>query len=229
VYHLVLMVGHVLAEASSTPGVSPSERIEVVCWTRWRVDRSTRNAIDGPAVDIVAEIDHDERWGATGSMSVPGAGGLDDRVYNARAKPSPQSRSGSRSPPVCEGLGRAGIVDQGRGHREKAADWIRRPLRADGPPYVDVNQMRSAIKWNRDPSEPSAGKSCAVDQQTADETVATWRITRRTTRPTTVRRRVASHRDALGADWKRRPRRTAADADGAFRAGAAVAEHVERS
>ncbi|MDT5410758.1 MAG: hypothetical protein QOG14_2978, partial [Mycobacterium sp.] len=30
-----------------------------------------RNAIDGQIVDIVAEIDHDELWGATGALSVP--------------------------------------------------------------------------------------------------------------------------------------------------------------
>src|SRR5258708_26105739 len=56
--------------ASFAPGVSPAERLEVL------VDKvaeltGQRNAIDGRIVDIVAEIDQDGLWGATGARSVP--------------------------------------------------------------------------------------------------------------------------------------------------------------
>ncbi|MDT5143224.1 MAG: hypothetical protein QOI79_2587, partial [Mycobacterium sp.] len=56
--------------ASFAPGVSPVERLEVL-FDKLAELTGQRNAIDGRIVDIVAEIDHDELWGATGARSVP--------------------------------------------------------------------------------------------------------------------------------------------------------------
>ncbi|MDT5264124.1 MAG: hypothetical protein QOI90_750, partial [Mycobacterium sp.] len=56
--------------ASFAPGVSPVERLEVL-FEQLAELTGQRNAIDGRIVDIVAEIDHDELWGATGARSVP--------------------------------------------------------------------------------------------------------------------------------------------------------------
>src|ERR1700704_5203311 len=56
--------------ASFAPEASPAERLEVL-FEQLAELTGQRNAIDGRIVDIVAEIDHDELWGATGARSVP--------------------------------------------------------------------------------------------------------------------------------------------------------------
>src|ERR1700739_4588987 len=50
--------------------VSPAERLEVL-FKQMAELTGQRNAIDGRLVEIVAEIDRDELWGATGARSVP--------------------------------------------------------------------------------------------------------------------------------------------------------------
>src|SRR6201995_4868511 len=48
--------------------VSPSERLEVL-FEQLAELTGQRNAIDGRIVEIVAEVDRDELWGATGARS----------------------------------------------------------------------------------------------------------------------------------------------------------------
>jgi hypothetical protein len=50
--------------------VSPAQRLEGLVENLAELT-GQRNAIDGQIVDIVAEIDRDELWGATGARSVP--------------------------------------------------------------------------------------------------------------------------------------------------------------
>ncbi|WP_139331267.1 DUF222 domain-containing protein, partial [Mycobacterium sp. IS-1264] len=51
-------------------GLSPAERLGVLFEELAELS-GQRNAIDGRIVDIVAEIDRDRLWGATGARSVP--------------------------------------------------------------------------------------------------------------------------------------------------------------
>jgi hypothetical protein len=55
--------------ASFAAGVRPDERLGVL-FEELAELAGQRNAIDGRIVEIVAELDHDELWGATGARSV---------------------------------------------------------------------------------------------------------------------------------------------------------------
>jgi hypothetical protein len=55
--------------ASPPVAVSPAERLEVL-FEELAELTGQRNAIDGRIVEIVAEVDRDELWGATGARSV---------------------------------------------------------------------------------------------------------------------------------------------------------------
>ncbi|ORB18115.1 DUF222 domain-containing protein, partial [Mycolicibacterium monacense] len=59
---------------SSAPGFVPSApraaRLEA-CFEELAELTGQRNAIDGRIVEIVAEIDRDQLWGATGARSIP--------------------------------------------------------------------------------------------------------------------------------------------------------------
>ena len=52
------------------PEESPAERLEGL-FDELAELTGQRNAIDGRIVEIVAEIDHDQLWGATGCRSIP--------------------------------------------------------------------------------------------------------------------------------------------------------------
>ncbi|HET9874699.1 MAG TPA: DUF222 domain-containing protein, partial [Mycobacterium sp.] len=55
--------------SSGAVGLSPVERLEVL-FEELAELAGQRNAIDGRMVEIVAEIDRDDLWGATGARSV---------------------------------------------------------------------------------------------------------------------------------------------------------------
>jgi hypothetical protein len=55
--------------ASPPAAVNPAERLEVL-FDELAELAGQRNAIDGRIVEIVAELDRDELWGATGARSV---------------------------------------------------------------------------------------------------------------------------------------------------------------
>ena len=57
------------AAVSFAPEVSPVERVEVL-FEELAELTGQRNAIDGRVVEIVAELDRDGLWGATGARSV---------------------------------------------------------------------------------------------------------------------------------------------------------------
>ena len=55
--------------ASPPETLSPAERLEVLS-EEFAEMAGQRNAIDGRLVEIVAEMDRDELWGATGARSI---------------------------------------------------------------------------------------------------------------------------------------------------------------
>src|SRR6185312_12060532 len=59
----------VMSSTASPPAVTPAERLEGL-FEELAELAGQRNAIDGRIVEIVAEVDRDELWGATGARSV---------------------------------------------------------------------------------------------------------------------------------------------------------------
>ena len=76
--------------------VSRSERLEGL-FEEMSELAGQRNAIDGRIVEIVAEIDRDGLWGATGARSVAALVAWKLGASSGHGTPSPLSRAGWRN------------------------------------------------------------------------------------------------------------------------------------
>jgi hypothetical protein len=190
-----------------TAVVSPAERLEGL------VDElaelaGQRNAIDGRIVEIVAELDRDELWGATGARSVAGlvAWKLGSSSANAhtiatvarRLEEFPRCAAGMREGRLS--LDQVGVIAAraGEGSDEHYAELAR---------CATVNQLRTAVKLEprlepepdcdpRPEPQPSITK-------TSDEEFTCWRIKLPHLEAAKFDAALQSHHDALIAEWKR--------------------------
>jgi hypothetical protein len=204
------------AAASFAPGASPAERLDVL-FDKVAELTGQRNAIDGQIVDIVAEIDHDELWGATGARSVPSLVAWMTGVSPRNAETIATVAQRIEEFPRCAKGMREGrfSLDQVGVIAEKAADGSDAHY-AEMAAYSTVNQLRNAIKLEPRPEpepEPRPEPRRSISK-TADEESATWRITLPHDEAATFDAALDSHRDALITDWKRDHTDGDAEADG---------------
>jgi hypothetical protein len=190
--------------ASFAPEVSPAERLDVLL-DRVAELTGQRNAIDGQIVDIVAEIDHDELWGATGARSVPSLVAWMTGVSPRNAETVVAIAQRIEEFPRCAKGMREGrfSLDQVGVIAEKAADGSDAHY-AEMAAYSTVNQLRSAIKLEPRPEpepEPRPEPRRSISK-TADEQSATYRITLPHDEAATFDAALDSHRDALITAWK---------------------------
>jgi len=191
--------------ASFAPGVSPAERLDVLL-DKVAELTGQRNAIDGQIVEIVAEIDRDELWGATGALSVPALVAWMTGISPRNAKTIVAIAQRIEEFPRCAKGMREGrfSLDQVGVIAEKAADGSDAHY-AEMAESATVTQLRSAIKLEPRPEpepEPRPQPPRSISK-TADEQSATWRITLPHDEAATFESALDSHRDALVADWKR--------------------------
>ena len=161
-----------------------------------------RNAIDGRIVEIVAEMDRDGLWGITGARSVAAvvAWKLGTSSGNAQTITTVAGRVGEF--PRCvaglrEGrlsLDQVGVIAARAGagsdaHYEQLAR------------HASVHQLRTAIKCEPRPT-PERRPQPAITK-TAGEDSTTWRITLPQSQAAAFEAALASHREALIAQWKR--------------------------
>ncbi len=163
-----------------------------------------RNAIDGRIVEIVAEIDRDELAGVTGARSV-------EALVAWKAGVSPRNAATlvaiaqrlDQFPECAAGMREGRLsVDQVGVIAERAADGSDAHY-AQLAASATVTQLRTAVKLEPRPEpdprpQPSRGLSKTVE---ADYT--TWRIRLPNLEAAMFEAALASHRDALVADWKR--------------------------
>lgn len=104
--------------ASLAPGVRPGERLEVL-FVELAELAGQRNAIDGRVVEIVAELDRDELWGATGARSVVALVGWKLGVSSKNANTIASVASRLEEFPRCTGgfTGGSTVAGSGRGDR----------------------------------------------------------------------------------------------------------------
>jgi hypothetical protein len=163
-----------------------------------------RNAIDGQIVQIVAEIDRDGLWGATGARSVPGLvawmTGVSPRNAETiaavahRIEEFPQCAKGMREGRFS--LDQVGVI------AEKAADGSDAHY-AQLAERATVSQLRNAIKLEPRPDpEPKPEPKRSISK-TSDEQSTTYKITLPHDEAAIVDAALDSHRDALIAQWKR--------------------------
>src|SRR6201991_1801282 len=189
--------------SSGAATVRPDQRLEVL-FDELAELAGQRNAIDGRIVEIVAEMDRDELCGATGARSVAAlvAWKLGSSSGNAhtiatvarRLEEFPRCAEGMREGRLS--LDQVGVIAAraGEGSDEHYAELAR---------VATVNQLRTAVKLEPRPEPDPRPEPQASITKTCDEVFSCWRIKLPHTDAARFDAALASHRDALIAEWKR--------------------------
>ncbi|ORV71052.1 HNH endonuclease signature motif containing protein [Mycobacterium gastri] len=180
----------------------PGERLEVL-FAELAELAGQRNAIDGRIVEIAAEMDRDELCGATGARSVAAllAWKLGASSGNAhtittvarRLEEFPQCVAGMREGWLS--LDQVGVIAAraGAGSDEHYAQLAR---------VATVNQLRTAVKLEPRPEPDPRRQPQPSITKTTEEQGSCYRITLAHPDAAKFDAALASHRDALIAEWK---------------------------
>ena len=184
--------------------VSPGERLEVL-FAELAELTGQRNAIDGRIVEIVAEIDGDQLGGVTGARSVPAlvawktgcspANAHTITTIARRLKEFPRCAQGMREGRLS--LDQVGVIAAraGQGSDEHYAQLAR---------FATVTQLRTAVRLEPRPGpdpEPRREPERSITK-TTNEQGSRYRITLPHHDAAKFDAALASHRDALFAEWK---------------------------
>ncbi|MGV9801468.1 HNH endonuclease signature motif containing protein [Mycobacterium sp. NPDC003449] len=164
-----------------------------------------RNAIDGRLVEIIAEIDGDGLWGATGCRSIAALVAWKTGVtpHNAETIVAVAHRL-QEFPRCAEGL-RAGRVslDQLGVIAERAAAGSDEHY-AELVSVATVTQLRTAVKLEPQPEPtPRPTPQRSITRTTRDDGYTTYRITLPRLEAAKFDAGLQSHRDALIAEHRR--------------------------
>nr|WP_082960332.1 MULTISPECIES: HNH endonuclease signature motif containing protein [unclassified Mycobacterium] len=163
-----------------------------------------RNAIDSRIVDIVAELERDELCGSTGARSVAAlvAWKLGLSSTNAHTITTVARRLDAF--PRCAQAMREGqlSLDQVGVIAARAAEGSDDHY-AELARYATVNQLRTAVSLEPRPEpEPSPDRPASITK-TSGEAYTSWRIKLPHADAARFDAALASHHDALVAEWKR--------------------------
>jgi hypothetical protein len=183
--------------------VSPSERLEVL-FEELAELTGQRNAIDGRVVQLVAELDRDELWGATGARSVAALVAWKTGVSPTNASTVATVAHRLQECPQC-----AQGMREGRFSLDQIGVIADRAANGSDAHYAElaavatVNQLRTAVKLEPRPQpQPRPAPSRSITK-TSDEQSSTWRITLPHHEAATFDAALQSHQDALVTQWKR--------------------------
>ena len=206
----------------STTRVSPRLRFEALVSELAEL-AGQRNAIDGRIVEIVAEIDRDALWGATGCRSVAAlvAWKLGASSANAHAIAAVAHRS-EEFPRCVEELqqGRLSLDQVGviaTGAADGSDDHYVELAR-----YATVSQLRTAIRLEPRPDtgpRPPVSRSIV---KTGGEHATNWKITLPPEEAAVFDAALQAHLDALITQWKQDHGDHDQDGDGAGESGGRV-------
>ncbi|OBF59948.1 hypothetical protein A5753_20825, partial [Mycobacterium sp. 852002-51971_SCH5477799-a] len=165
-----------------------------------------RNAIDGRIVEIVAEVDRDELWGATGARSVAALVAWKLGASSASAHTIATVAHRRREFPRC-----VQRMREGRLSLDQVGVIAARASEGSDAHYAElavvasVNQLRTAVKLEPRP-EPDCGPGWpeprASITKTSGEEFSCWRIKLAHPDAAKFDAALASHRDALIAEWR---------------------------
>ncbi|MDR3664829.1 MAG: DUF222 domain-containing protein, partial [Mycobacterium sp.] len=186
------------AATSLATEASPGERLEVL-FDEVAELTGQRNAIDGRLVQIVAEIDRDGLWGATGARSLPALVAWKTGVtpHNAAVMVAVAHRL-AEFPACGDGMGEGRLsLDQVGVIAERAADGSDAHY-AELAAVATVNQLRTAIKLEPRPDpEPRPEPQRSIAKTTNADGSTTYRIRLPKLEAAKVDAALASHQDAL--------------------------------
>src|SRR5262245_5204395 len=162
--------------SSGTAVVRPDQRLEVL-FEELAELAGQRNAIDGRIVEIVAEVDRDELWGATGARSVAAlvAWKMGSSLGNAhtiaavagRLAEFPRCAKGMREGRLS--LDQVGVI-AGRAGEGSGAHY------AELARCATVSQLRTAVKLEPRPQPDPRPQPARSITKTSDEQFSCWRI-----------------------------------------------------
>ena len=181
---------------------SPVQRLEAL-FDELAELAGQRNAIDGRIVEIVAEVDRDELWGATGARSVSALVAWKTGSSSANAATIATVASRLHEFPRCargmrEGrlsLDQVGVI-AGRAGQGSDAHY------AELASCATVNQLRTAVKLEPRPEPDPRPEPERSITRTADEQATYWRIKLPHLDAAKFDAALQSHLDALIAEWK---------------------------
>ena len=183
--------------------VRPGERLEVL-FDELAELTGQRNAIDARIVEIVAEVDRDGLWGATGARSVAAlvAWKTGTSTANATTIATVAARLGEF--PRC-----AESMREGRLSLDQVGVIAARAGEGSDAHYAElarsasVNQLRTAVKLEPRPQpDPRPEPQAAITKSTDDEFTC-WRIKLPHADAAKFDAALQSHHEALIAEWKR--------------------------
>ena len=162
-----------------------------------------RNAIDGRIVEIVAEVDRDGLWAGTGCRSVAALVAWKTGVSpNNAGTVAAVAHRLAEFPRCAEGMREGRLsLDQVGVIAERAADGSDEHYAALAS-VATVAQLRTAVKLEPRPDpDPRREPQRSITRHT-DETCTYWRIKLPHDEAAKFDAALASHRDALIAEWK---------------------------
>ncbi|MCV7164169.1 DUF222 domain-containing protein, partial [Mycobacterium stomatepiae] len=161
-----------------------------------------RNAVDGRIVEIAAEIDRDGLCGMTGARSVAALLGWKLGSSSANAHTiATVARRWEEFPRCTQGMKEGRLsLDQVGVIAARASDGSDEHYAALAS-IATVSQLRTAVTLEPHP-EPARPRPQASITQTSDEELTCWRIKLAHPDAATFDAALASHRDALIAEWK---------------------------
>ena len=184
-------------------GVRPDQRLEVL-FEELAELTGQRNAIDGRIVEIVAEVERDELWGATGARSVAAlvawktgsspANATTIATVARRLEAFPRCAEGMREGRLS--LDQVGVIAAraGEGSDEHYAELAG---------CATVNQLRTALKLEPRPEPDSRPEPQRSITKTTDDEGTCWHIKLPHIDAAKFDAALQSHHDALIAEWKR--------------------------
>jgi hypothetical protein len=188
--------------ASPPAAVKPAERLEVL-FDELTELAGQRNAIDGRIVEIVAEMERDELCGATGARSVAAlvawkiaassANAHTITTVAGRLEEFPRCAQGMREGRLS--LDQVGVIAAraGEGSDEHYAQLAQ---------VATVNQLRTAVNLEPRPEPDSRPEPQRSITKTPSGEFTCWRIKLTHLEAAKFDAALASHRDALIAEWK---------------------------
>lgn len=191
------------ATTSLAPPVNPGERLDAL-FEQVAELTGQRNAIDAQLVDIVAEIERDELWGSTGARSLPALVAWKTGVTPHNAETLVTIAHRSEQFPRCIDAMRHGrlSLDQVGVIAGRAADGSDEHY-AELAPAATVTQLRTAVKLEPRPDRQPDDRPPRSISKTVEDDHTTWRIRLPQVEAAKFEAALASHQDALVADWRR--------------------------
>ncbi len=183
---------------------SPAERLETL-FEELAELTGQRNAIDGRIVDIVAEIDRDGLWGATGARSIAALVAWKTGCSSANAKSVAAVAHRAEEFPRCvDGLREGRLsLDQVSVIASRASDGSDEHY-AQLAAVATVSQLRTAVSLEPRPDpDPRPGPQAGISKTSDNSGFDFWRITLPHAESAILEAALQSHRDALMAEWKR--------------------------